>query len=160
MLELIAALAALGDESRFFARREVDFWGTTRRAEAPAPAELWPDSPAPPPVRRLLESPSRETARGYLAWQKERMERLRSALAALEEAKLEGAPLLYFARPGCSWCGLQDRELEGLPAVRVPEGSPLWEEHGVRVTPTLVVKGRVFRGLTSREAILRELGRE
>ena len=160
MLELIAVLALAGDESRFFGRREVDFWGTARRVEAPPAPELWPDSSAPPPVRRLLEAPSRENARAYLAWQKERMERLRGAMAALEGAKLEGAPLLYFARPGCPWCALQEKELEGLPALRVPEGSALWEEHAVRVTPTLVVRGKALRGFTPREAVLRELGRE
>ncbi len=177
MLAMIAVLAALGDESpsftalgsapeggRFFRRGDVDFWASRTRVETPAPPELWPDSTAPAPVRRLLESPSKENARAYLAWQKERMERLRGAMAALEEAKREEAPppppILYFSRPGCAWCAMQEKELQGLPVARVPEGSPLWEEHAVRVTPTLVVNGKVLRGLATREAILKELSHD
>ena len=160
MLEMIAVLALLEDE-RFFQRRDVDFWGARRRVEAPAAADLWADSSAPPPARRLLEAPTRENALAYVAWQKERLERLRSALAALEGVKREEAPeILYFTRPGCPWCALQDRELDGLTVARVPEGSPLWEEHRVTVTPTLVVRGRVHRGFTPRGTIEKDLGRD
>lgn len=157
-----------GDESRFFRRREVDFWGTRRRAERPAD-DLWADSSPPAPVRRLLESPTRVNARAYVTWQKERLERLRRAIAALEEAKLESpdaaregapAPILYFSRSGCPYCALQEAELRDLPVTRVPEGSPLWEEYGVTVTPTLVLNGRPFRGLTPRQTLLKELHRE
>ena len=105
-----------------------------------------------------------ENARAYVAWQKRRLDRLRSAMAALEEAKEKPPPaapaILYFSRPGCSWCVLQEKELEGLSVVRVPEGSPLWEEHGVRATPTLVVNGRALRGFTPRAAIAKGLGRD
>jgi len=162
MLELIGLLAALGDEGRFFPRGEVEFWGPRRRAEAPAPADLWADSAAPPAARKLLEAPTRENARAYVAWQKARLERLQGAMAALEGVRQEeaAAPILYFARPGCPWCVLQEKELQGLPVTLVPEGSPLWAEHGIRVTPTLVVKGRTLPGLTRREAILKELGRD
>ena len=155
--------AAVGDGDRFFKKGDVDFWASRTRVAAPPP-ELWSDSTAPPPVRRLLEAPSKENARAYLAWQKDRMERLRGAMAALEEAKREDAPppppILYFSRPGCEWCALQEKELQGLPVARVPEGSPLWEEHAVRVTPTLVVNGKVLRGLARREAILKELSHD
>lgn len=162
MLEVIAILAAMGgDEGRFFRRGDVDFWGTRRPVEGPAAGDLWADSAAPAPARRLLEAPTPENARAYVAWQKARLERLRSAMAALEEAKRdEEAPILYFSRPDCPWCALQEKELRGLPVTRVPEGSPLWEEHQVRATPTLVVKGKALRGFSAREAILRELGRE
>jgi hypothetical protein len=141
----------------WFERREVDFWGTRRAAPA---AELWADSPAPAPVKRLLETPTVGTARAYLAWQKERMDRLRAAMAAVEAARAEPGPILYFARPGCPWCVLQERELEGLPVVRVPEGSPLWREHGVDAVPTLVAGGRVFRGFTRRSLLTPEAARE
>ena len=86
MLEVIAFLALIGDDSRFFERREVDFWNTRRRKAEPA-AELWSDSTAPPPVRRLLEAPTAENARAYLAWQDARMSRLRAAMAAVEGAR-------------------------------------------------------------------------
>ena len=131
------------------------FWGP-RRPTAPA-AEVWADSSAPPPVRRLLETPSAETARGYLAWQAERFRRLRAATEAVDALQPKG--ILYFAREGCGWCEKQDVELTGLPVIRVPAGSAAWEEHGVTVTPTVVVKGRVFRGFTPRAVLLEELGR-
>ena len=161
MLAMIAVLLAGGGESRFFQGGDVDFWASRRRVEAAPAAELWSDSSAPAPVRRLLEAPSRENARAYLAWQKERLVRLRSAMGALEEAKREELPpILYFSRPGCPWCAMQEKELQGLPAARVPEGSPLWEEHQVRVTPTLVVNGKVLRGFTPRGAILKALAHD
>lgn len=163
MLEMIAILAALDDERGFFRRNDVDFWGTRRRVEAPPSEELWADSEAPAPARKLLEEPTVENARAYVAWQKRRLDRLRSAMAALEEAKEKPPPpaaILYFSRPGCPWCVLQEKELDGLPVVRVPEGSPLWEEHGVRATPTLVVNGKALRGFTPRAAIAKELGRD
>ncbi len=165
MREVMALLLLAGGGGRFFDRGEVDFWGGRTRAapgEIPAPADLWADSAAPPPARRLLEAPTPQNARAYLDWQRRRLERLEQAMGALEKARREeaGAAVLYFARPGCRWCALQEEELAGLPVVRVPEGSPLWEEHGVTATPTLVAGGKVFRGLTPRRTLLRELGRE
>ena len=157
MLALIVALSGEG----FFGGREVDFWGT-RRTAAPRPAEpLWADSTAPAPVRRLLEDPTAANARAYVEWQTERLRRLRSAMEAVESAStVPERRVLYFARAGCRWCAIQERELEGIPVVRVPEDSPLWKRHEVRVTPTLVVKDRVFRGLTPRAAIEQELARD
>ena len=158
MLAMTAALL-LGGEG-FFAGREVDFWGT-RPAPAAAVEAVWEDSSAPAPVRRLLEAPGPETARGYLAWQTERLRRLRAAAEAVDVLRRGDAPagILYFAREGCRWCEKQEVELEGLPVVRVPPGSKAWEEHGVTVTPTMVVRGRVFRGFTPRAVLLGELGK-
>jgi hypothetical protein len=157
----IALLLALGGEAgRFFETREVDFWGSRRAAASARAEDLWADSAAPPPVRRLLEAPTAENARAYLDWQRRRLEGLRRAAAAVESLQAAGGRILYFARPGCRFCALQERELAGLPVVRVPEGSPLWQEHGVTTVPTLVLDGKVFRGLTPRAALLRELGRE
>jgi hypothetical protein len=77
------------------------------------------------------------------------MTRLRAAMAAVDSARAASTPpVLYFARDGCRWCAMQEEELRGLAVVRVPTGSPLWEEHGVTVTPTLVVGGKVLRGYT------------
>jgi hypothetical protein len=159
MLAVIAVLALSGEESRFFERREVDFWNARRRTAEPA-CELWSDSAAPAPVRRLLEAPTAQNARAYLSWQEERMSRLRAAMAAVDSAREVPAPtILYFAREGCRWCALQEEELQGLAVVRVPPGSPLWAEHGVTVTPTLVVGGKVLRGYTPRAALLKEMPR-
>ncbi len=163
----VAVLLLLGGEGRFFERRDVDYWGARARAAAeaaPPEPDLWADSNAPGPVKRLLGAPTRGNAEAYLAWQTARLERLRGAIAAVEEARQaaavpESSPILYFARAGCRYCGLQDAELRGLPAERVPEGSPLWKAYGVTATPTLVVRGKVFRGLTPRKVLLRELGR-
>ena len=86
------------------------------------------------------------------------MTRLRAAIAAVDAARAAPAPsVLYFAREGCRWCALQEEELEGIPVVRVPAGSPLWAEHGVNVTPTLVAGGKVLRGFTPRAALLKEM---
>lgn len=161
MFALIVICALAGDGDRFFERREVDFWNGRRR-EAEAPAELWSDSAAPPPVRRLLENPGAETARSYLAWQEERFRRLRAAIAAVEavQGAKAPAPLLYFGREGCPWCALQEEELRGLAVTRVPAGSPLWEQYGVTVTPTIVAGGKVLRGFTKRDAIVTELRHE
>ncbi len=159
MLEVIALAAGLAAGGGFFDGREVDFWESRRRAPAATP-ELWADSTAPPPVRRLLESPTPDHARAYLAWQDERLRRLRAAMAAVEAARVPSAPVLYFARDGCRWCALQDRELEGLPVRRVPPGSPLWAEYRVESTPTLVVGGAVLRGFTPRDALLKELSHD
>jgi hypothetical protein len=154
---MLAVIAVLVGGDGFFERREVDFWNARRAT--PAQAELWAESTAPAPVKRLLETPTAENARAYLAWQEERMRRLRAAMAAVESARGAGA-ILYFAREGCRWCALQEEELRGLAVVRVPPGSPLWEQHGVTVTPTLVVAGKAMRGYTPREAIVKELRRD
>lgn len=158
MFALMVVCALSGDGDRFFERHEVEFWTSRRRAAEPAP-DLWSDSTAPAPVRRLLESPGPETARSYLAWQEERFRKLRAAIAAVEAAQGTKAPasLLYFAREGCPWCAQQEEELRGLRVTRVPAGSPLWEQYGVTVTPTLVAGGKVLRGYTPRDAILKEL---
>ena len=160
MFTLILVLAAGGDG--FFDGRSVDFWEDRREGAVP-PVKVWTDSDAPPPVLRLLEAPTREHAEAYLEWQQERMRRLQVAFEVVEEVQAETRPneqaplLLYFSRPGCKWCALQERELEELPVVRVPENSPLWEEHGVRVTPTIVVGRKIFRGLTPRREVLEAL---
>ncbi len=160
-----ALIVLLGQNAGFFERPDLEFWGG-RRKPAPAAAELWPDSGAPAPVRRLLEQPSPEHAKAYLAWQEERFRRLRAAVQAVREASTPPPPavppgeLLYFSRPGCRWCELQDRELEGLAVTRVPEGSPLWEAYGVTATPSLARGSRVMRGFTSRAAIEEELLRD
>jgi hypothetical protein len=161
MLALVVLLALGGDDGRFFERRDVDFWNS-RRKTAETPAELWSDSPAPAPVRRLLEAPGPESARSYLAWQEERFKKLRAAIAAVEteQGAKTGPSILYFSREGCRWCALQEGELQGLSVVRVPPGSPLWERYGVTVTPTLVVDGKVLRGYTPRESLLKELHHE
>ena len=86
------------------------------------------------------------------------MSRLRAAIAAVDAARAPATPsVLYFAREGCRWCALQEEELQGLPVVRVPAGSPLWAQHGVTVTPTFVVGGKVLKGFTPRAALLREM---
>ena len=161
MLEMIALLALSGDAGRFFERHEVDFWSARQAAAAPA-TDLWADSAAPAPVRRLLDAPTPSNAKAYLAWQDERFRRLRAAIDAVDAARAPRgeARVLYFGRDGCRWCALQEEELEGLPVVRVPADSPLWAQAGVTVTPTLVVDGKVLRGFTPRAAILKELRRD
>lgn len=157
-LSLIALLAASGTPPRFFAR-DVDFWG--RPSRTPSPAAYLAEAPGPPgPARDLLERPSPETARRYLEWQKERLERLQRALEALEAAAAEdatSATILLFARDDCPYSRAQEEALRGLPVTAVRFGSQpeLWSRHGVTATPTIVVNGQVFRGLTDRAVIER-----
>lgn len=159
MLEMIFLLTLPADGERFFDRGEVDFWGT--RGKPAAPPGPWVDPSAPEPVRRLVADPTPGNARAYLDWQSARLRRLRAAIEAVElEKRGDLPPLLYFARAGCRYCELQERELAGLPVTRVPGGSPLWKEYDVRATPTLVARGRVFRGLTPRAALVEELRRD
>lgn len=141
----------------------VDFWGTRRKAP-PAPAPIWDgDKPPPGPARQLLEDPTIESARRYLEWQRGRLERLQKALKALEAAKAEreSEGILFFTREDCAYCRLQDRILGDLPVRRIrPEEAPeLWQRYRVEATPTLVVRGKVYPGVTAREEIEKEVNR-
>lgn len=143
--------------SAFFRASRVDFWGDAAEAKSPPtpgrPEEsIWaepvrlPDGRftvyvPPPAVLRFVEHPTRETGEQYLAWQKERMEKLRAALeilAALQAQRpkgdgVEGPPptppsgrrpgspgrsslplvgeILYFKKEGCPACREQDLAL-------------------------------------------------
>lgn len=157
---MLAVMLMVTGGPGFFERGGVDFWDARKREQVRR-GDLWAGSNAPEPVRRLLNAPSAENAEAYVAWQRERLRRMRAALAALSKVSAPKADsILYFARRDCRYCVIQEKELKGLPVTKVPEGSPLWERHGVTVTPTLVVAGRTFRGLTSRRTLLKELNRE
>ena len=160
MLEMILLATLVSGDGRFFERQTVDFWDT-RKAAAPPDGDLWADATAPVPVKRLLASPTTENARAYVDWQKARLERLRSAIAAVSRVSAAAQDsILYFSRPDCAWCVRQEKELEGLSVTHVPAGSPLWKRHGVTVTPTVIVRGRTFRGLTARADLLSELNHD
>lgn len=150
------------DEARFFGRREVNFWNAKRPAPASAPETLFPEAgKLPDPVRALLEKPTVENAEAYLAWQKDRARRLAAALAALQKAKEEPPEILLFTRDDCPYCAEQEKILRGIDAriarVRPGEKPELWSRHRVEAVPTVVVRGKVFRGLTPAAAVEREL---
>lgn len=140
---------------RFFRKSDVDFWGSRKRKQ-PAPAaarSLFPESPdMPEPVRRLVEEPTAENGRRYLEWQQERAKRMTAALQALETARASLPEILFFSRPDCPACRIQESLLESLPArvVRLePGGHPeLWKKYSVTSVPTLVVGDQIFRGVT------------
>jgi len=160
-LVLSASAAAQETPPREFFGGEVDFFGEKKKKRETPTAPVWEgDKPPPAPVRELLEKPSPETARRYLEWQKHRLERLAQALKALEEAKAaepkpDGKQILYFTRENCPYCREQDRLLGDLEVRRLNPGeSPeLWTRYGVDATPTLVVGGKVFRGVTARDVL-------
>ncbi|MBI2932994.1 MAG: thioredoxin family protein [Planctomycetes bacterium] len=149
---------------QFFEKPDVDFWGTKKKGADPPP---WvePGHTPPEPVVRLLEEPTHENARAYLQWQEDRLARLRAALEAIEEVQSSAPPtdrreILYFAQEGCPHCAEQDRRLEAAdlgerPLRRLtPRDAPeLWERYKVTATPTLVIDGRVLRGLRTRDQI-------
>lgn len=76
---------------RFFERPHIEFWGPRPPRKAPPNPEPVPEleTDLPPPVRELVADPTPERARAYLAWQRERIERLRKALHLLEEVSRE-----------------------------------------------------------------------
>lgn len=116
----------------FFGEKRVDFWrdgspGRTSTTDSAAGVteSIWaepirmPDGRytiflPPRPVLEFLEKPTQENARRYLAWQAERMEKMRKAAAILSEVHREksskapigeagaGAPvtITYFKKPG------------------------------------------------------------
>jgi len=157
-LFMVLAASASPAERRFFSK-DVDFWN---RAARPSAALAWVgETPPPPgPARDLLEAPTPENARRYLEWQRDRLARLHRALEALETAASEedrDNSFLLFARDDCPYSRAQVSALQGLPVtvVRVGESPALWSRYGVTATPTLVVRGQVFRGLTDRGVVER-----
>lgn len=148
------------EEGRFF-RKEVDFWESRKAAEKPRWVE--PGHTPPREVVEFLEDPTKENAKKYLAWQRERTERLKKAMEVLAELDAEEDRVYYFSKPGCPWCEKQDRELGKMSVVRVPQESPLWARYGVKAVPTLVVvkggKPRVFQGFTPKATLEKEVGR-
>jgi hypothetical protein len=141
----------------FFKTSEVDFWGEKaaqskkKEAEDKWPQEsLWaepiklPDGRTqvylpPKAVLQFLDAPSKETAKEYVAWQEERMKRLKAAMEILrqlqEEHEAPAAPpaappslpeapapapasppaeILYFKRASCPWCAKEDGVLASL----------------------------------------------
>ncbi len=177
MLEMMFAILTQAEPTRggLFGRGDVNFWGTRKES----PPSLWvepvvgPDGRMqvyvpPREVREFLESPTRGNGERYLAWQRERIERLRKAAQVLAEIRsdVRGPMLLYFSKPGCPSCVAQDRVLAALkvPVTRVEPDSPLWGTYGVRATPTLVWvrpgrPPRKFEGYTSREVLEKEVRR-
>ena len=175
---LLASLAQdAASPRRFFDRADVDFWGS-RKAPL-ASSSLWVEPVVgndgrvqvyvpPREVREFLESPTRENGAKYLAWQRERIGRLRKAAQILAEIRsdVREPTLLYFSKPGCPYCVAQERVLAELkfPVTRVESNSPLWGTHGVNATPTLVwvrpgKPPRKFEGYTSREILEKEVRR-
>lgn len=140
----------------FFHDAEVDFWGDRKKppsrstgADGTSPTEsIWaepiklPDGRTtiyvpPRAVLGFLENPTRESATAYLAWQEERMKKLKAAMELLREIKAEragpetppeaaaagGAPMpppvnageiLYFKKQGCPWCLEEDKAIAEL----------------------------------------------
>lgn len=144
----------------FFRTSEVDFWGDKATAakkkaaeEKPVQESIWaepiklPDGRTqvylpPKAVLQFVDAPTRETAKEYVAWQEERMKRLKVAMQLLQELQEERASspspaaapaatqpreapparpaaapageILYFKRAGCPWCAKEDGVLSEL----------------------------------------------
>jgi hypothetical protein len=73
----------------FFKRDRIEFWGPRPRKVARPSTDAAFGGKVPPPVRRLLDQPTAEHARAYLAWQRERLGRIRRALRAIEKVSRE-----------------------------------------------------------------------
>ncbi len=165
-------------------RPRVDFWDAERKKPSDAkrtftPETLWTEPMVgadgkvslyvpPKPVLAFLQEPTRENARQYVAWQSERMKRIKAAVEMLRTLQSEtravesaeepptaaanvsspdvAVEILYFAKPGCPWCRRQEvafTELrERLPkfvVTSVPPDDARWKSFEVKVAPTLVI---------------------
>jgi hypothetical protein len=180
----------------FFRNSDVDFWGekaaqAKKKAEAEKSVQesIWaeptrlPDGRTgvylpPKAVLQFLGDPSRETGKEYVAWQEERMKRLRTAMeilrdlqaerdaskASAETSTVQSVPLpageiLYFKKAGCPWCAKEDEVLgpfmrahAGLRirTIGIGESPDLAQSYGVSVVPTLIIQGRSGRSLALR----------
>jgi hypothetical protein len=166
----------------FFKRNEVAFWEATKPKpkDAGNTESLWaepmrlPDGRMtvyvpPKPVLDFLDHPTRESARQYLAWQTERMKKLKVAVELLAEVRaqepspmrtaqaptVQEAPpakgaskaieILYFKKADCGFCDQEDKELAQLantgavPVTPVPEGDARWKQFGITATPSFIV---------------------
>lgn len=135
----------------------------------------------PQPVLQFLENPTRETGLKYMAWQSERMEKMRKAAAILAglQPKAAQAPkelrtpdvpvsITYFKKAGCPACAKQDAVLSDLkakfPAVaikplEVGQEPQLWQRLDVKAVPALLiaVEGRppvLLRGFADASKIV------
>ena len=143
----------------FFRDCAVDFWGDRKRAaaaraaaeQADANESIWAEPiktsdgrttvhVPPKAVLGFLENPTRENAKAYLAWQGERMKKLKAAMELLRELKEEkdagaavpeklpspaavprtpyAGEILYFKKKGCPWCLEEDKALAELVRAR------------------------------------------
>jgi hypothetical protein len=181
MLGMILLLAQeLAESGRYFDRGTIDFWGDRKPREKTTSRDLWRESIVgpdgriqtyhpPPEVVEFLEAPTKENGEKYLAWQQERMERIRKAMQILAEIQnpVREPTLYYFTKKGCRFCLEQDRVLNSISlrqvkVEKVEEVSPLWGRYGVKVTPTLVLaqpghEPRIMEGFTPSPLLEQEL---
>lgn len=187
MLEALIVLTLAPQGLRY--GEGVDYWGDRQAArKKPLIKEesLWADRTGgytpPKQVLQFLEEPTKENARAYLAWQQERMNRLKAASEVLREVVEESRPkstgpieILYFKRDDCPYCKDEDQVITALvkanPEIKVrtlmPKDEPaLWREYDIKVVPSLVVTGKkskvLIRGFVPRDdlvQILQEVNR-
>lgn len=203
----IAALQAPPKEEKpearpagFFRNADVDFWGekaalAKKKAseEKPVQESIWaeptklPDGRTsiylpPKAVLQFLDSPTRERALEYVAWQGERMKRLKAAMEILRDLQAEREPkaapmdapreapaarpasassgeILYFKKAGCPWCAKEDEVLASLtrghPGLRV---RTVWLEESpelARAYDVTVVPTLVVPGKSGKQIALR-----
>jgi len=148
---------------RFFNASYVDYWGIgpkSKAAEGKQKDDLFTDAVVtddgkvesyrpPQAVVDLLDSPTEENARKYLAWQRERLRRIAAALKAVRDAA-DKAPeepvsmrLTYFKRAGCPACAKQDVEIKKLSGrvgtVTEIDDPDVLEALGIKAVPTLII---------------------
>jgi hypothetical protein len=90
LLLFLLPLTAVAQEVRLLPCAQVAFFGEPCVDAPPPPAPLPP--PPAPLLMRLLDAPSPEKARAYLAWQRERMARITEVQKLLRETMQEKHP--------------------------------------------------------------------
>src|ERR1051325_5060578 len=96
LLLFLLPLTAVAQDVRLLPCAQVAFFGEPCGDAPPPPAPLPPPqtvSPDMPPLlMRLLDAPSSDNARAYLAWQRERMARITEVQKLLRETMHEKHP--------------------------------------------------------------------
>jgi hypothetical protein len=168
---------------RFFNASYVDYWGSGPKSKADESKQRDDYTDAivtddgrvesyrpPQAVVDLLQSPTEENARKYLAWQRERLRRVAAAVKAVRDAddKAPEEPLsvkvTYFTRAGCPACAKQDveiKKLSGRVATVIEIDDPdVLQALGIDAVPTLVIsdpasgRRRVLTGFHDAQAVL------
>ena len=104
LLLFLLPLTAVAQDVRLLPCAQVAFFGEPCGDAPPPPAPLPPPPPEPlftpqtvspdmpPLLMRLLDAPSSDNARAYLAWQRERMARITEVQKLLRETMQEKHP--------------------------------------------------------------------
>jgi hypothetical protein len=154
------ALIMLVLQDGFFGS-ELDFWrDRPPPLSPPSSTDLFREGDSAPPAElaRLLDDPSPENARRYLAFQAERLARIRRAVEAIrQELGREQDQIEFHSLPGCPACERQERELSAPDLAPLVRRSFEPAESYPRLWLRVRGRSRMLVGLHSADFIRRAL---